>query len=70
VRHPGYAGAIVQAIGVPLLLGSVWALVPGLVAIACMAVRAWFEDRMLRAELPGYAEYAAQVRHRLVPLVW
>ena len=25
------------------------------------------EDQMLRDELPGYAEYAAKVRYRLIP---
>jgi hypothetical protein len=28
------------------------------------------EDRALRAELPGYAEYAGRTRYRLVPEVW
>jgi steroid delta-isomerase-like uncharacterized protein len=28
------------------------------------------EDRMLREELAGYAEYAAKVRYRLIPGVW
>jgi protein-S-isoprenylcysteine O-methyltransferase Ste14 len=28
------------------------------------------EDRMLRDELAGYAEYAQRVRYRLVPGVW
>jgi protein-S-isoprenylcysteine O-methyltransferase Ste14 len=70
VRHPGYAGTILESIGSPLLLGSAWALLPAAVAIACMIARTWFEDRMLLAELPGYAEYAGEVRRRLVPLVW
>jgi protein-S-isoprenylcysteine O-methyltransferase Ste14 len=29
-----------------------------------------FEDAFLRRNLEGYAEYAARVRHRLVPGVW
>ena len=70
VRHPGYSGTILQSIGAPLLLGSAWALLPGLAAVAAIVGRTWFEDRMLRAELPGYADYARQVRKRLVPLVW
>lgn len=70
VRHPGYAGAILESIGSPLLLGSVWALLPAATAVACMAARTLLEDRMLLAELPGYAEYASEVRQRLVPLVW
>ncbi len=70
VRHPGYSGAILQSLGTPLLLGSVWAFVPALAAAALMATRTWFEDRMLMTGLPGYAEYASQVRHRLLPGAW
>ncbi len=70
VRHPGYAGAILQSIGTPFVLGSVWAVLPALVAAALMAARTRLEDRMLIAELPGYAAYAQEVRRRLVPLVW
>ncbi len=32
--------------------------------------RTALEDRTLHEKLPGYAEYAAQVRYRLVPGVW
>ncbi len=28
------------------------------------------EDRILRAELAGYSEYAARVRWRLLPAIW
>lgn len=70
VRHPGYVGAIVQAFGAPLLLGSLWALIPGALAALLMIVRTALEDRMLRAELAGYAEYAQQVRFRLLPGIW
>ncbi len=70
VRHPGYAGAILQSIGSPFLLGSVWAVLPAVAAVVLMAARTWFEDRMLMADLPGYPGYARQVRHRLVPGVW
>jgi protein-S-isoprenylcysteine O-methyltransferase Ste14 len=35
-----------------------------------MVIRAALEDRTLQAELPGYAEYARQVRYRLLPGVW
>ena len=70
VRHPGYSGAILQSLGTPLLLGSVWALLAAVAAGALMTVRTWFEDRMLMIGLPGYAEYARQVRYRLVPAIW
>jgi protein-S-isoprenylcysteine O-methyltransferase Ste14 len=35
-----------------------------------IAWRAVAEERTLRAELPGYDDYAARVRYRLVPGVW
>lgn len=70
VRHPGYAGTLLQSLGMPLLLGSWWALIPGLFAGAFITARAAFEDRMLRAELPGYTDYTRDVHYRLIPGVW
>jgi protein-S-isoprenylcysteine O-methyltransferase Ste14 len=70
VRHPGYVGFILQSFGTALVLGSLWALVPGLVAAALIIVRTALEDRFLQAELPGYQDYTRDVRHRLVPGIW
>jgi protein-S-isoprenylcysteine O-methyltransferase Ste14 len=70
VRHPGYAGMLLQSLGIPVLLGSWWALLPGIAAIALMIIRTVFEDRLLRAELAGYQAYAQDVRFRLVPGIW
>jgi protein-S-isoprenylcysteine O-methyltransferase Ste14 len=67
VRHPMYAGYVVWILAAPLALGSLPALAPaGLIAVG-VVVRTVLEDRTLRAELPGYADYAARVRWRLVP---
>jgi protein-S-isoprenylcysteine O-methyltransferase Ste14 len=41
--------------------------------LAVLGVFVWrtaFEDRVLHAELAGYAEYAQRVRFRLVPGIW
>jgi protein-S-isoprenylcysteine O-methyltransferase Ste14 len=70
VRHPGYSGALHTALSLPLLLGSLWAYLPGFVLVAAIVARTVFEDRMLRAELAGYADYARRVRYRLLPGVW
>lgn len=70
VRHPGYAGAILQSVGAALLLGSWWAVIPGVAAGVCMVIRTVLEDRMLRSELPGYSDYAREVPFRLVPRYW
>jgi protein-S-isoprenylcysteine O-methyltransferase Ste14 len=70
VRHPMYAGYIVWLLAVPIALGSVPALVPAALLAAGIVVRTVLEDRTLHAELPGYPEYAAKVRWRLVPDVF
>lgn len=70
VRHPMYIALIVLMPSVALLLGSWWALIPAGMIVILFSIRTAFEDRMLRTELAGYAEYAASVRFRLVPGVW
>ena len=70
VRHPGYVGYTLQALGMPFLLGSLWALLPALVMAIAMVIRTRLEDRMLQAELPGYREYSQEVRYRLAPGIW
>jgi protein-S-isoprenylcysteine O-methyltransferase Ste14 len=70
VRHPGYVGAVVQSLAAPLLLGSLWALIPGGLAALLIIVRTGLEDRMLLEELDGYVAYSQQVRYRLLPGVW
>ena len=70
VRHPMYAGALVMLAGVPLALGSWWALlaVPAMTLVIAWRLRD--EERQLAAELRGYADYRARVKYRLVPYVW
>jgi protein-S-isoprenylcysteine O-methyltransferase Ste14 len=70
VRHPGYTSALLLFAGMALALGSLWALVPAAVAGGFLAWRTALEDRLLQAELTGYADYANRVRWRLVPGVW
>ena len=70
VRHPGYLGSIMACIATPLILNSLWALIPAGLAILFLVVRTELEDRTLREELDGYSEYAQRVRYRLVPGIW
>lgn len=70
VRHPGYLGSVLGFVSFPLIVGSGIALLGSVFCIAGMVVRTYLEDRMLRQELPGYAEYAQTVRYRLLPYVW
>jgi protein-S-isoprenylcysteine O-methyltransferase Ste14 len=70
VRHPGYAANIITMFAVSLLLGSLWALIPATLSALAFIVRTALEDRTLQRELDGYADYARQVRYRLLPRVW
>jgi protein-S-isoprenylcysteine O-methyltransferase Ste14 len=70
IRHPMYAGVILQSLGAPLLLGSLWSYLPVAATICLFVVRTALEDRTLRNELPGYAEYAMSTRFRLLPGIW
>ena len=70
VRHPMYVGTITAMICIPLVLGSYWALIPAVMIDILFVVRTAMEDRTLMEELPGYREYAARVRCRLLPGIW
>jgi protein-S-isoprenylcysteine O-methyltransferase Ste14 len=70
VRHPGYSGAMLAMVASPMLLGSPWALIPAIISAALYVVRTSLEDKLLKAELPGYADYAHRTRYRLVPGIW
>jgi protein-S-isoprenylcysteine O-methyltransferase Ste14 len=70
VRHPGYVGATLALLAAPLLLGSLWALIPAGLAAIGYVVRTALEDRTLQEELDGYKEYTQQTRYRLLPGIW
>lgn len=70
VRHPAYLAWCVSAPAIPLMLGSLWALIPSLLGICALLLRTSLEDRTLREELPGYQDYARRVRYRLLPGLW
>jgi protein-S-isoprenylcysteine O-methyltransferase Ste14 len=70
VRHPMYAGALLMLAGIPLALGSLWAL---LVLVAMMPALFWRlsdEEQFLARNLAGYSDYQRKVRYRLIPKVW
>lgn len=70
VRHPGYLAWCLSAPAIPLMLGSLWALIPALMGLCALVIRTSLEDRTLQEELPGYQDYARRVRYRLLPGVW
>lgn len=70
VRHPMYLGALLFYISAPLLLGSWYSLLVGIIGVGSFFVRTNLEDQMLQDELPGYINFTQQTRHRLLPGIW
>jgi protein-S-isoprenylcysteine O-methyltransferase Ste14 len=70
VRHPMYSGALIMFGGIPPALGSWWGLLTLPLLAAILAVRLLDEERYLTRNLPGYGDYCARVRYRLVPGLW
>ena len=70
VRHPSYFGGILFYFGTVLLLDSIIGLIPAVLTFVALVIRAYLEDRFLQENLPGYKDYAREVRQRLIPLIW
>jgi len=70
VRHPGYSGTLLAALGFPLVLSSVWAFLPLIPVFVVTIVRTRLEDETLQAELPDYDDYTKTTRYRLFPGLW
>ena len=70
VRHPMYAVTLWLFLSIPVVLGSLWAVVCFLPYIPIIAVRILDEEKLLTAELAGYAAYKQKVKYRLIPWIW
>jgi protein-S-isoprenylcysteine O-methyltransferase Ste14 len=57
-------------IGIPLALGSWWALAVLVLFFPVLAWRLLDEEKFLHKNLAGYTEYTQKVRYRLVPYLW
>jgi len=70
LRHPGYLGMITYIMASPLLLGSLWAMLPAVITAILFIIRTVLEDQTLIQKLPGYEQYRARTRYRLFPGIW
>ena len=70
VRHPGYAGGLLAWLAAPVFFSSWWVIIPTVLVTIANIIRTAKEDQVLQEELPGYAEYAQEVKYRLLPGVW
>jgi len=70
IRHPFYAGTVCVFLGMSLWLESYFAARLVVIPIALIALRIVHEERFLRRQLAGYANYAARVPWRVIPGIW
>ncbi len=70
VRHPMYAATLVMFLAMPIVLGSLIALIPFLAYPAIIVRRIRNEEQVLERDLPGYTAYEQRVKHRLLPRIW
>ena len=66
VRHPMYAGALLNLLAVVGWNLGVWNACILALVIASIAIRVTLEEKVIA----GYGEYAAGVRWRVIPFVW
>jgi len=69
IRHPIYAANLLLYGGAALWLGSYAAFIGLALLLAGTVFRITIEEGHLRANLPGYADYARRVRGRIIPFV-
>lgn len=70
VRHPMYLAGVLLFFGTPMLLGSVYGILFGVLFSMVIMGRIHGEEKLLAKELEGYSEYKKKVRYRLIPFVW
>jgi protein-S-isoprenylcysteine O-methyltransferase Ste14 len=52
------------------MIGSLYALICTAAVFIIIFIRTALEDQMLQKELPGYSQYAQEVKFRLIPGIW
>ena len=70
VRHPMYAAGTVLLAASPIALGSWWGTLVLIPLAPALIWRLLDEEAVLNKDLPGYVDYCARTRFRLVPGLW
>ena len=65
-----YAGVLVMLAWCAACARSLFGLAVLALALPVLAWRILDEERLLKKDLPGYAEYMQKVRYRLIPHIW
>ena len=70
IRHPMYLGTLLMYLATPIALGSYVAFPPFLLLVPAIVLRIISEEKVLRRDLAGYAEYCEKTKYRLIPYIW
>lgn len=69
VRHPAYLGELFMVAGCAMTLSIALGVLLVLAAVALVMIRITAEEKLLSANAE-YRQYQAEVRWKLIPLVW
>lgn len=70
VRHPMYLAVSLLFLSIPLVLGSLIALIIFLPFPVVLVFRIKSEEQLLLKDLPGYGAYLQKVKYRMIPFIW
>lgn len=70
VRHPMYLATLFMFLPMPLILGSLYGLIPFTFYPVIIVIRIINEERVLSNGLIGYKEYKLKIKYRLIPFIW
>ena len=70
VRHPMYSATLLLFTSMPIVLGSVIAIIPFLFYPLIIGKRIINEEKVLSEGLEGYIDYKKKVKYRLIPFIW
>ena len=70
VRHPMYLATLLMFLPIPLILQSLWGLIPCALYPIIIVIRIINEEKVLSEGLEGYVEYKQKVKYRLIPFIW
>ena len=65
-----YAVTLLLFVSMPIVLGSVYALIVFLAYPFIIAKRIQNEEAFLEENLDGYSAYKKKVKYRLIPFIW
>ena len=65
-----YLATLFMFLPMPLILQSLWGLIPFALYPVIIVIRIFNEEKVLTEGLEGYAEYKKQVKYRIIPFVW